>query len=247
MRVAVAGGSGTAGRLVVEAARARGHDVVAVSRSQGQDVTTGSGVRAALASVDVVVDALNSPSTDAEPARRFFATAAGVLTLAASENDVRRIVCLSIVGIDRAPGYGYYAAKLAQEEAYRAGPVPVTVVRTTQWHEFVDQLVARTRRGPVVAVPSMRVRTVAASAAAEALVDAATAQIAGSDLEVCGPEEAEMTDLVRQRLRGRGERALVVPVPFPGAAQAVRDGALLPGPGARVVGPTFDEWAAQHP
>jgi uncharacterized protein YbjT (DUF2867 family) len=227
--------------------RARGCDVVVLARSEGVDVVSGSGLSGALAGVDVVVDTLNSPSTAGEPARLFFTTSAAAIQLAASECGVRRIVCLSIVGIERASEYGYYAAKLAQESVYRDGPVPVSVLRSTQWHEFVDQLVTLTCRGPIAAVPRMRVRPVAAASVAEAVVEVATADLASDLLEVAGPEVEEMVDLVRRRLHQRRTRAAVLPVPFPGAGRAVREGALVPGPGARVVGPTFDGWAATHP
>jgi uncharacterized protein YbjT (DUF2867 family) len=247
MRVAVAGGTGTVGRLVVGALRARGDDAVVLARSEGVDVVSGAGLGAALAGADVVVDVLNAPSTSAEPARLFFATAASAIQLAAVEAGARRIVCLSILGIERASGYGYYAAKLAQEKAYREGPVPVCVVRSTQWHEFVDQIIGLTRRGPVATIPRMRVQPVAAASVAEVLVDVATADIVSDVLEVAGPQVEEMTDLARRRLRQRGTRSTVLPVPFPGAGRAVRDGALLPGADARLVGPAYDAWAAEHP
>ena len=247
MRVAVAGGTGTVGGLVVDAARARGCDVVVLARSEGVDVISGSGPGEALEGVDVVVDALNSPGTQADASRQFFVTSAGAIQRAAADRGVRRIVCLSIVGIERASGYGYYAAKLAQEKAYREGPVPVSVVRSTQWHEFVDQIIGLTRRGPIATIPRMRVQPVAAASVAEVLVDVATAHIVSDILEVAGPRAEEMTDLARRRLHQCGTRAIVLPVPFPGAGKAVGGGALLPAADARLVGPTFDDWAAEHP
>ena len=246
MRVAVVGGTGTVGRLVADAARARGVDVVVLARSRGVDVVSGAGLLTALVGADVVVDAVNSPSTDAEAARWFFSTAATAVQRAAVDAGVRRIVCLSIVGVDRASGYGYYAAKLAQETAYRGGPVPVALVRSTQWHEFVDQLIGLTRRGPIATVPRMRVQPVSAASVAEVLVDVATARGVNDVLEVAGPRVEEMTDLARRRLRQRGTRATVLPVPFPGAGKAVREGALLPAADARLVGPTYDDWASEH-
>ncbi len=247
MRIAVVGGTGAAGSRIVASARARGVDTVVVARSLGVDVVTGAGLSAALSGVDVVVDALNAPGTDEATARAFFLGAARTISSAASEVGVGRLVCLSIVGIDRAQGYGYYAAKLAQEDAYRQAPLPTTVVRSTQWHEFVDQLLATVRRGPVATVPRMRVQPAAVADVAEVVVDVATSADEGGLVEVAGPEVSEMVDLARRRLRDRRVRATVVPVPFPGAARAVRDGALLPGEGARIVGPTFDVWSAAHP
>ena len=247
MRIAVAGGTGTIGRLVVDAARSRGDDPRVLARSQGVDVVAGSGLSAALDGADVVVDVLNAPTTQAEPARRFFSVAALNIVRAADEVGVRRIVCLSIVGLPRVSAYGYYAAKLAQEAAYREGPVPVSMVRSTQWHEFVDQLLDLGRRGPVAAIPRMRVQPVAAASVAEVLVDVAAADVGGELLEVAGPQLEEMPDLARRRLRQRGMRTRVVPVPFPGAGKPVREGALVPGADARLVGPTYDAWARTHP
>jgi uncharacterized protein YbjT (DUF2867 family) len=149
---------------------------------------------------------------------------------------------VSIVGIDRVPGYGYYQAKLAHEAAARAGSVPVTILRATQFHEFPAQVLSLTRRGPVAVVPRMRSQPVAARTVGHHLVRLAETQ-PGGIVELAGPEVHEMPELARKLLAAQGSHALVVPVALPGT-RPMRDGALLASAGATIEGPTFDEWLA---
>ena len=144
-KIAVAGATGRLGRHIVDLFERDGHDVVAMSRSQGVDVVTGQGLDAALAGVEIVIDAASGSSPDAQQASDHFTAAAHNLQQASDRAGVERIVVISIVGCDRFSGGGayggYYAAKIAQERAMLAGPVPVQIVRATQFHEFVGQLV----------------------------------------------------------------------------------------------------------
>lgn len=244
MRIAVAGGTGVVGRYVVTAAERVGHDVVVLSRRSGVDVQRGEGLAEALAGVDVVVDTLNQMATRRKPAERFFTETARNLQSAAARAGVGHIVLLSIVGIDRASGYGYYAAKLAQEQVAQAGPVPVTILRATQFHEFPAQMLAMTRKGPIAVVAKMRSQPVAARTVGEHLVRLAEKQ-PGGIVELAGPEVFEMPDLARRTLAARGIKAKVVAVPVPGsAAKAMAGDALLAGPGTTIDGPRFDDWLA---
>ncbi len=136
MRVAVIGGTGLVGRYTVQALRRDGHDPVVVARSTGVDVATGAGLDDALAGVEAVVDVTNTAATDPSAAREFFATITGRLLDAERRVGVRRHLLLSIVGVDRAEGNGHYAGKRRQEELVQAGPVPYTILRATQFHEF---------------------------------------------------------------------------------------------------------------
>lgn len=132
---------------------------------------------------------------------------------------------------------------MRQEQVARAAGLPTTVVRATQFHEFPAQVMGRLRIGPLAPMPSMRSRTVAAGAVGEVLVEVAAAAPGAGFLEVGGPEVASMVDLARRLVRQRGRRFVVVPFVLPGpTGRAMRQGALLPGDGARLVGPTFDEW-----
>ena len=243
MRLAVAGGTGTVGRYVVEAARGRGHEVVVLSRSAGVDLATGAGLAAAVDGVEAIVDASNPPTTARQAATAYFTTATGHLHEAGRRAGARHLVVLSIVGVDRVPGFGYYQAKVAHEAAALAGPLPATVLRATQFHEFPGQILHRTRKGPVAPVPRMRVRPVAARTVGEALAVLAEGPAAGAVGELAGPAEDDLVAMARSFADRRGLRVHVVPVPVPGrAGRAMREGALLPSAAARLEGPTFAAW-----
>ena len=245
MRIAVLGGSGVVGRHVVEIAAARGHEATACSRRTGVDLVTGAGLDSALEGVAVAIDVSTTRSVRRGPAREFFEAAARHLQAACSRQGVAHVIVLSIVGIDQLRAWGYYDAKLTQERLNLDGPVGVTVLRATQFHEFPGQLAARSTVAGVTAVPDLLVQTVAARSAAEALVDVAGSDGPtgrGADLAGPGPP-ARLPALVRATLERDGRRARVLGVRVPGAmGRAVRDGALLPPPDAHLVGPTFEAW-----
>lgn len=242
MRIAVAGATGTAGRYVVLAAEQAGHQVAALSRRIGVDVQTGEGLDAALVGVDVIVDAINAETMSRSKAAAIFTESTRRLQRIGAAQGVSRLVTLSIVGIDRVP-FGYYRAKLAQEAAALEGPLPVTIVRATQFHEFPAQAFKRLRLGPVALMPHMRVQPVAARSVGEVLFKVATLPPAEATIEVAGPEPADMVDMARATTARLGRRMAVVPIRLPGqAGKAMRSGGLLPDLGAHLVGPRFDEW-----
>ncbi|GAB2481443.1 SDR family oxidoreductase [Jatrophihabitans fulvus] len=241
MRLAVAGGTGTVGRMVVDQARAAGDTVAVLARSEGVDLRTGAGLDEALAGCDAVVDVSNIATLSRRRSEEFFAAATGNLVRASGTAGVAHLVVLSIVGVDEV-GLGYYTGKRRQEQIARAGPVPATVLRATQFHEFAAQSLARAL-GPVVPVPRMRCRPVAAGEVAGHLVSLARGPALGQAPELAGPEEAEMTDLVRRLLRRRADRRLVVPVRLPGGAgRAMAGGGLLPRAGGPRGEVTFEQW-----
>jgi len=241
MRIAVAGGTGLVGRLVVGAARARGHEPIVLARSAGVDLITGAGLDRAVATADAVIDVANVTTTSRARSIGFFATSTNNLLAAAARAGVGHHVALSIVGVDRV-GLGYYAGKRRQEELVLAGPVPATVQRATQFHEFAAQLLGHAV-GPFVPVPRMLSRPVAAREVAELLVTVAAGPPLGLAPELAGPEDKQMVAMVRQVVRARGLRRVVVPIRVPGSAgRQMRNGGLLPaGPGPRGT-ETFDEW-----
>ncbi|WP_369140918.1 SDR family oxidoreductase [Modestobacter versicolor] len=245
MRMVVAGGTGEVGKHVVAQARAAGHDVVPLSRSSGQDVVAGRGLAEAVAGADVVVDVLSVATTSAAKATAFFRATTQHLLDAERTAGVGHHVALSIVGID-GETRGYYAGKVAQERLVEAGPVPWTVLRATQFHEFAPQMVRRTSVGPFVVVPAMRTSTVAAAEVAAALLALAEGAPRGRATDLRGPEESELADLVRRWLAATGQRRRVLRVPLPGASgRRVRDGALVPGPGADRGRQTFEQWLTE--
>ena len=241
-RVAVAGGTGVVGQHVVDRVRELGHEVVVLARSTGADVVTGTGLAPALTDVDAVVDVTNVATVSRAKAIRFFETATGHLLAAEQAAGVRHHVVLSIVGIDRVD-FGYYLGKRRQEEVALAGPVPVSILRATQFHEFAGQVIDR--GGPITVVPAMLSQPVAAREVAEALVDLALDAPAGLVADLAGPEQHRMPDLVRRVRDARGSRRPVLSLRLPGrVGAAMARGELLPrGDGPRGQ-QTFDEWLA---
>ncbi|MGA9749302.1 MAG: 3-beta hydroxysteroid dehydrogenase, partial [Nocardioides sp.] len=210
MRVAVAGGTGLVGRLVVAELERRGHAAMVLARSAGIDVRRSDQLAGALDGAAVVVDCLNVATTRGAAATEFFTSTTASLLDAERAAGVGRHLLLSIVGIDRNP-LPYYRAKLAQEHAARGGAGALTVLRATQFHEFAGQLLAQLRRGPVVPVPRMLSAPVAAAEVALALADLTEQPPDRGTVELGGPERLAMPDLVRRLARARGIRAAIVP------------------------------------
>jgi uncharacterized protein YbjT (DUF2867 family) len=242
MKIAVAGATGRAGRHVVDVLEDRGHDVVPMARSTGVDVITGDGLGEALAGAECIVDLSTGPSPDEEAATEFFTTATRNLQQRGREAGVQRMVVVSIVGIDRFTS-GYNAAKLAQERAVEAGPIPARILRATQFHEFVGQLVDWGRQGDVAYVPRMRTQPVAARTVGVALADLAVDPdaVPGPVLEIAGPREESMVEVAKLLMAERGDPVRIEGVTWDDLYEA---GAALPGPEATLAGPTFEEWLA---
>ncbi|HEU4668535.1 MAG TPA: NAD(P)H-binding protein [Arthrobacter sp.] len=242
MRIAVAGGTGTVGRHVVDVAKERGHRVVSLSRAEGVDLVNGRGLAQALAGIDTVIDVSGIQTTSTKQAVDFFTNATQNLLAADKDAGVQHHVALSIVGIDGATS-GLYAGKLVQEDEVRHGGVPWTLLRSTQFHEFVPLTVKIGTVGPLVAVPRMLTQPIAAREVAEALVDAAEAGPHGRITDLGGPRAEELADLVRTYLAKTGERKKVLEAVLPGRmGKAMRSGALVPAPGAAVGRQTFQQW-----
>ena len=242
MKIAVAGATGRAGRHVVDVLQARGHDVVPMARSTGVDVITGAGLAEAVAGAETIVDLATGPTPEERPATEFFTTAAKHLQQAAQEAGVQRMVVVSIVGIDRF-GSGYNAAKVAQERATLEGAIPARILRATQFHEFVGQLVDWGRQNGVAYVPKMRTQLVAARTVAEALADLAVDPdaVPGPVLEIAGPREESMVEAAKLLIAKRGDDVQIEGVTWD---ELYEQGAALPGPDATLAGPTFDQWLA---
>jgi uncharacterized protein YbjT (DUF2867 family) len=242
MKIAVAGATGRVGRHVVDILEAGGHDVVPMARSTGVDVITGEGLAAALTGAECLVDLATGPTPDEQAATEFFTTAARNLQEAGVQAGVQRMVVVSIVGIDRFTN-GYNAAKLAQERATLAGPIPARILRATQFHEFVGQIVEWGRQGDVSYVPKMRTQLIAARTVAEALVALAVdpASAPGPTLEIAGPREESMVEAARLLVTRRGDPVRIEGVTWD---ERYENGDALPGPNATLAGPTFEEWLA---
>jgi uncharacterized protein YbjT (DUF2867 family) len=247
MLIAVAGATGRLGTHLVEVLAERDHDVVPISRSQGVDVTTGAGLDDALKGVDCIIDASTGPSPDYAEAAGFFTAATGNLHRAGQAAGVRRMLLVSIVGIDRWPE-GYGKAKLEQEQAALAGPIPTRILRATQFHEFVGQLLDWGTQGEIGYVADLRTQLVSARSVAEALANLAAAPAwapgAPTTLEIAGPRPENLIDAATLLAAKRGHPAKVEITTSPDDpydAAETRD-AMLPGPGAILAGPTFGNW-----
>ncbi|WP_030987532.1 SDR family oxidoreductase [Streptomyces sp. NRRL WC-3744] len=242
MKIAVAGGTGLAGRLVVEALRARGHAPVVLSRGQGVDLLSGAGLDAALAGAEAVVDVSNVTTTRGSVSVDFFDRAGRHLVGAAARAGVRRLVTLSIVGVDRVRN-PYYAGKLRQEEIVRSGAVPWTVLRATQFHEFAGQLLDGIP-GPIAVVPAGRVQPVAVREVADALADIAPGPPRAMAPELAGPRVESLAGMARRLIAaGAAHRRPVLPLYVPGGMSS---GGLLPtGTGSRGT-QTFADWLGER-
>jgi uncharacterized protein YbjT (DUF2867 family) len=239
--IAVTGGTGALGSQVVEAVRRRDLTPVVITRSHGVDLTTGAGLDEALAGADAVIEASNVSALRAKSAIAFFEAATDNLLSAEERAGVRHHVAVSIVGCDRVD-LGYYFGKRRQEELVGSGPVPWTLVRATQFHEFPGQLLERSP-GPVAMVPKMLSQPVSARELADHLVDLALRDPVGRAPDVGGPEQHLMPDLARRLVARRGDRTKVVALPLPGkVGRQVADGGLLTGEGATILPETYDEW-----
>jgi uncharacterized protein YbjT (DUF2867 family) len=245
-KIAVTGATGRLGQPLVEILEGRGHEVAPIARSKGVDVISGEGLAEALAGVDTIVDAATGPSPDQQEATDFFTTSARNLQEAGEAAGVKRAVLVSIIGIDKFTT-GYNAAKLAQERAWLEGPIPTRIVRAAQFHEFVPQLLDWGRQGDVAYVPTMNTQVVAARTVAEVLAELATlpdsAPATGPTLEVAGPRAERLAELARTLVAHRGEELQVEETTeFFSESDVYDSDAPLPGPDAKLAGPTFEEW-----
>ena len=245
-KIAVAGATGRLGAHTVEVLRERGHEVVPISRSNGVDVITGEGLSAALDGVQVIIDAATGPSPDEAAAIEFFSNAAGNLQRAGAERGVEEILAVSIIGTDHFHT-GYYAGKVAHERVHRDGPVPTRILRASQFHEFVAELVMWGTQGDVSYVAEMRTQLVAARSVAEALadlVDGADGAPRGNPMsEVAGPREERLAEVAKLLVAKRGEGLEIREGEAPDDPEGLWPaGALLPGPIAKLAGPTFEGW-----
>ena len=251
-KIAVTGATGRVGSHLVEILEQRGHDVIQIARSTGVDVVSGEGLEEALTGAEIIIDTATGPSPDQEEATAFFTASARNLQRAGAAAGAKRIVVVSIIGIDKFQG-GYNAAKMAQEQTLLEGPLPVRIVRAAQFHEFVEPLVGWTIQDGVAHVPEMRTQLVAARVVAEALADAAEEPEIenGRITEIAGPRAERLADAAAMVFARRGESFEIreghggpLAEPDDPDAAAYAEGAALPNPGAKLAGPTFEEWLA---
>ena len=235
MRIAVAGGTGLVGSEVVR----RLDEPVVIARSTGVDLLTGEGLDEALEGVEAVIDVTST--TTSEPLAFFEATTTRLLE-AEQRAGVRHHVVLSIVGVDRVPDNDHHRGKIRQEQLALAGPIPATIVRATQFHDFGAQVASWTRDGDTATIPPLLVQPIAVADLAAVLVEVATGTGSGEVIDVAGPETEDLVDMTRRTLAARGETLRLVPR-WGGAFSVTMAGeVLLPGPDARIAPTTFEDW-----
>jgi uncharacterized protein YbjT (DUF2867 family) len=245
MKIVVIGGTGLIGTKLVNNLRQRGHEVTAASPSSGVNTFTGEGVADALKDAQVIVDVANAPQWDDKAVLEFFETAGRNLLAAEKAAGVKHHVALSIVGADRLPASGYLRAKVAQENLIKASKVPFTIVRSTQFFEFVKGIAQSATEGQTIRLSPGMMQPIAADDVAAALTDVALAEPLNGIVEIAGPEPIRMDEFVRQFLSATGDARKVntdVHARYFGAE--LNDQSLVPGPGDKPrLGPTrFDEW-----
>jgi uncharacterized protein YbjT (DUF2867 family) len=241
MKFAVVGGTGLIGSRVVRDLDAAGHDAVPHSLSTGVDVLSGRGLDAAVEGADVVVNLTNSPTfDDASPA--FFRTSMENLLAASGKAGARHFVILSIVGVDRVPGLVYYRAKVLQEDALRAGPMPYSIVRATQFMEFMDATLDMTTDGDTVRLPRTPIQPIAAADVAGAVAEVAAGRPLNGVVNIAGPEVHPLDELGRITVAARNDGRSVVTDDAAGMFAAV-DGDVLTAPAdARVAATRYRDW-----
>jgi uncharacterized protein YbjT (DUF2867 family) len=210
MKIVVIGGTGLIGSKTVAILRQGDHEVVAASRKAGVNTVTGEGLEGAMAGAQVVIDVSNAPSFDAQAVMEFFETSGRNLLAAEAAAGVRHHVVLSIVGNDRVPGQGYYRAKVAQEKLVEASGIPYTIIRATQFLEFLGAIADASTDGRVVRLPPGLLQPIAADDVAAIVNDVALAGPRNGIIEIAGPERAPFSGMVGRYLKAVGDPREVV-------------------------------------
>jgi uncharacterized protein YbjT (DUF2867 family) len=246
MKVVVIGGSGLIGKKVVMNLRQRGHEVVAASPSSGVNAVTGEGLAKALDGAQVVVDVANAPSWEDAAVLAFFETSGRNLSAAEAAAGVGHHVALSVVGTDRLLASGYFRAKLAQESIIKASSIPYTIVRATQFFEFVGGIAHAATEGQTVRLPPALMQPIGSDDVAAAVADAALATPLNGTVDLAGPEPIRQDELVRQFLAATGDaRTVVTDAKALYFGIAVDDISLTPGDNPRLGRIRFADWLAQ--
>jgi uncharacterized protein YbjT (DUF2867 family) len=244
MKIVVIGGSGLIGSKLVNKLRQRGREVLAASPASGVNTITGEGLAEALAGAQVVVDVANSPSFEDKAVLDFFRTSTGHLVSAAAAAGVSHCIALSVVGADRIRDSGYLRAKRVQEGLIEAGGVPYTVLRATQFFEFLSAIADGGTRGNAVYMSPSKFQPVAADDVAATLAEIATAQPKNGVVELAGPEASSMAEFIQSFLSSTGDERKVIPDPDAKYFGAVLDKDGLAPSGQFIAGPTrFADWA----
>ncbi len=246
MTIVVIGGSGLIGKKLVNNLRQHGHEFVAASPSSGVNTVTGEGLAQALAGAQVVVNVANAPTWEDNAVLAFFETSGRNLLAAEAAAGVGHHIALSVVGTDRLLASGYFRAKLAQEKLIKASPIPYTIVRATQFFEFVGGIAQSATDGQTVRLPPALMQPIVSDDVAAALAEVVVAKPLNGTVELAGPEPIRMDELVRRFLSANRDARKVITDAHAGYfGTAVNDQSLTPGDNPRL-GPTrFEDWLSR--
>lgn len=243
MKIVVIGGSGLVGTKLAGRLRRNGHEVVAGSPNSGVNTVTGEGLAQALAGARVVVDVANSPSFEDRAVLEFFETSGRNLLAAEAAAGVGHHVALSVVGTDRLPGSGYFRAKMAQEGLIKSSGIPYTILRSTQFFEFIGGIIQSGADGDVVRLSPALVQPVASDDVAAALADFAVGPPVNGTVEVAGPEPYPLDKLAREVLAANEDpRQVIADLHARYFGVALDDRSLTPGADARIAPTRFQDW-----
>jgi uncharacterized protein YbjT (DUF2867 family) len=247
MKIVVIGGSGLIGRNVVSRLVAQGHDPVPASPATGVDTITCEGLADVVVGADVVVDVSNAPVWDDHAVMEFFTTSSRNLLAAERDAGVGHHVAVSIVGSDRLPDSGYLRAKVAQEAEIEAGSIPHTILRATQFFEFLRQIVEAGAEGQSVRLSTGLIQFVAADDVAATVAELAIGAPVGGRIELGGPEALGIDAWARRLFAATGDHRVVIADPHARYyGTELHSGELTPGEGARIGKIDFDAWLAAN-
>ncbi len=246
MRIVVIGGTGLIGSKLVKTLGEHGHEAVAASPNSGVDTLTGQGLAEVLHGASVVVDVSNSPSFEDTAVMNFFTTSTRNLLQYEAAAGVRHHVALSVVGTERLSESGYFRAKIAQEKMIRESSIPYSIVHATQFFEFVKSIADGATDGTIVRLAPVLIQPMAADDVAKAVGKIAVGAPANGIVEVAGPQQYRLDELIRQGLRARNDPRTVVADPVARYFGAeLNERTLVPDDGARLGEIRFDEWLGQ--
>src|SRR5688572_1212020 len=246
MKIVIIGGTGLIGSKLVTGLREHGHEAVAAAPNTGVNTITGEGLAEVLQGASVVVDVSNSPSFEDAAVMEFFTTATRNLLQAARDAGVGHYVALSVVGTERLAGNGYFSAKAAQERLIKESAIPYSIVHATQFFEFLKGIAAAATVGNTVRLAPVLIQPMAADDVAKAVGKIAVGPPANAVVEVAGPEQFRLDELVRTGLSAKNDAREVIADPqarYFGAILGVRT--LLPADGARLGDLRFQDWLTQ--
>ena len=243
MKIVVIGGTGLIGSKLVKRLRQKGHEVLSASPDSGVNTITGEGLAEALAGAQVVVDLANSPSFEDRAVMDFFQTAGRNLMAAEAKAGVKHHVALSVVGSDRLPDSGYLRAKLAQESLIKGSGIPYTIIRSTQFFEFVGGIAQSSTDGQTVRLPPAKLQPIMSDDVADAVADVTLGKPVNGTIEIAGPERIGLDDLVGRYLRAtKDPRRVVTDVHARYFGTELTDDSLTPIGNPRIAPTRFDDW-----